>query len=102
MIGEGSKVPEQVEGMGAFELEVQCAVRGATEPGRGSPSTGEGWLRSGGHGYAQGRQRLRGQKEVDRAGEALRSPTSLLLSSAGTRRGGPWHGRGLLVSKVVE
>lgn len=31
VIGEGSKVPEQVEGMGAFELEVQRAVHVAPQ-----------------------------------------------------------------------
>lgn len=62
MIGEGSKVPEQVEGMGAFELEVQCVVRGATEPGRGSLSTGEGWLRSGGHGMPRDGRGYEGRK----------------------------------------
>lgn len=62
MIGEGSKVPEQVEGMGSSEVEVQCAIRGATEPGGGILSTGEGWLQSGAHGMPRDSRGYKGRQ----------------------------------------
>lgn len=93
MIGEGSKVPEQVEGMGSFELEVQCAVHGATEPGRGVLSTGEGRLQSGGHGMPRDSRGHKGRK---------RSHVITSLFCMNSLRGGPWDGSRLLVSEVLD
>lgn len=94
MIKEGSNVPEQVEGMGSFDSEVQCAVHDdATEPGRGIPSTGEGWLQSGGHAMPRDSRASEGRKRS-------RLLTSLFCMNS--LRGGPWDGSRLLVSEAVE